>query len=388
MSDASLYQPMTELCDSLQNDAAGMEFVLIMNNQPWSFEVPPGASVCRTLYSHWRQQFPSPMSYDEFKSMLLARQAGSTIFFQPPRPVIILYAPDKHTPYELRVNGLVFRPSDRPPENTGRSTVMFFHSESGSRCAIKLVKRGIDQRYDAKLTQELYRNAQINSLGMSAQCTDHIVHLKYHETTPDGEYEALVMEAFDTDLARLLLAEHMVIPPLFEHVLGLMHAVLYATQCFHDKNIILTDIKPMNIVLNAEPFKMALIDFDALTEAGPDGIATSSILGMTPGFESMESIMSGVGSFDNDVFAIGMTLYVIITLDDPTPLQTVEDFQSPTYQQLVKQMTDQMNARMVWWYSKKEREAIVRLFLQMIDFVPNRAKIPALLEDIEGLQEW
>jgi serine/threonine protein kinase len=384
MSDPYPYQPMTEICDSLSNNAAGMRFLLVKDNQPWEFEVPPGSSVCRTLYSYWIQKYPSPMSYEEFKSMLLARADGSTIFFQPPRSVIIIYAADKHTPQELRVNGVVFLPSNRQPEFTSRSMVLFYHSESGPRCAVKLVKRGIDHLFDAKIAQELYRNDQINSLGLSARCADHIVRLIYHETTPDGEYEALVMEAFDTDLAHILYSEHKANPPPFEVVMKLIHAVLYATQCLHDKNIIVTDIKPLNIVLNTAPFKVALIDFDSLTEAGPDGVGTSRYIGGTKGFESLDSILSGVGSFDNDVFAIGMTLYVIITMHEPTPLQNVEDFQSPIYQQTVQQMIDLMNARM-WWYTPQQRDIIVRLVLQMIEFVvSNRAKIPALLEYING----
>jgi hypothetical protein len=72
-------------------------------------------------------------------------------------------------------------------------------------------------------------------------------------------------------------------------------------------------------------------------------------------------------------------------MHEPTPLQNVEDFQSPIYQQTVQQMIDLMNARM-WWYTAQQRDIIVRLVLQMIEFVvPNRAKIPALLNDVDKI---
>jgi hypothetical protein len=74
--------------------------------------------------------------------MLLAHQEGSSIIFEPPRSVIIMYATDKHTPLEVILNGVVFRPSNRAWMVTERGQVIFFQGGSGSATAVKVVKRG------------------------------------------------------------------------------------------------------------------------------------------------------------------------------------------------------------------------------------------------------
>lgn len=194
------------------------------------------------------------------------------------------------------------------------------------------------------------------------------------------------MEGFDLDLFTYLYTEYSDKAPDFDMVLKLMYAVLYGTQCLHEKNIILTDIKPLNIVLNKDPFRVALIDFDSLRDATFDGSAlVDESVASTEGFVSMEALRSRWLSFDNDVFAIGMTLFQIITFIDPPPLKTLEDFKYPKYQQTVKKMIKYMNQRMSR-YSQTERNVIIHLFSQMTAFLPHRAKIPDLLQQIESMQ--
>jgi serine/threonine protein kinase len=385
------FRRVNDLCTNLNNNADGLEFFLDMGGKLWSFEVPVGSSVCRTLYSLWIDNFPGPMSYDEFKLTLLARQEGSSLIFNPPRPVIIIYAIDKHTPVEVIIKGDVFRPSSKPSIYTQRSQALFYQSESGSWTVVKLAKRGnindpfnkTNRENAIRLERELQKNEQINALKLSPECDARIVRLTHHEPTPDGEFEALVMEGFDVDLFRHLQREYSDRPPAFEDVLKLIHTVLYGTQCLHEKNLILTDIKPLNIVLTKKPFRVGIIDFDGLLDAGPGGTAEEEIANSS-GFVSMETLRSGRMSFDNDVFAIGMTLFQIITLIDPPPLRTQEDFQQPRYQEIAEQMLNYMNQRMAH-YDQENRDTIVQLYLKMTAFLPFRAKIPDLLTEIESM---
>jgi serine/threonine protein kinase len=206
----------------------------------------------------------------------------------------------------------------------------------------------------------------------------------HHDTTPDSQFVVIVMQAFDTDLGSLLDAEFSQQPPPFSTVLWILQELLKATDCFHKQNIILNDIKHLNIVLNRDPPKLAMIDFDNISIAGPDG--TSLTPGnSTLGFASWESIVSQRGSFKNDVFAIGMTLFQVITPSKDAvdlPFVTREDFEPYTYHEKMQTSIVRMRWRMKN-YTQEQVEVIVRLFANMVAFAETRWTIPELLEFVQ-----
>ena len=101
-------------------------------------------------------------------------------------------------------------------------------------------------------------------------------------------------------------------------VFSYLNQILDALSAIHTKNLWHLDIKPANILVSKGT--IILIDFGASKHIDRNStITTSSALAFTPGFAAPEQLQCDMGKFGpwTDFYALGATLYQIITLHTP-----------------------------------------------------------------------
>ena len=112
-----------------------------------------------------------------------------------------------------------------------------------------------------------------------------------------------------------------------QEVLSILSQMLDALNTIHQHGLLHMDIKPANIMID-QSGKCTLIDFGASKQSAvSDGATTSSTLAYTPGYAPMEQIG---GSSDRwgpwtDFYALGATLYNLLTNENPGNLDIEED---------------------------------------------------------------
>jgi len=117
------------------------------------------------------------------------------------------------------------------------------------------------------------------------------------------------------------------IPFSEQEVLSILSQMLDALNTIHQHGLLHMDIKPANIMID-QSGKCTLIDFGASKQsAASDGATTSSTLAYTPGYAPVEQIG---GSSDRwgpwtDFYALGATLYNLLTNENPGNLDIEED---------------------------------------------------------------
>ena len=112
-----------------------------------------------------------------------------------------------------------------------------------------------------------------------------------------------------------------------KEVLSILSQMLDALNTIHQHGLLHMDIKPANIMID-QSGKCTLIDFGASKQSAvSDGATTSSTLAYTPGYAPVEQIG---GSSDRwgpwtDFYALGATLYNLLTNENPGNLDIEED---------------------------------------------------------------
>ena len=112
-----------------------------------------------------------------------------------------------------------------------------------------------------------------------------------------------------------------------QEALSVLTQMLDALETIHEAGLQHMDIKPANIMID-QSGKCTLIDFGASKQsAASDGATTSSTLAYTPGYAPVEQIG---GSSDRwgpwtDFYALGATLYNLLTNENPGNLDIEED---------------------------------------------------------------
>ena len=117
-------------------------------------------------------------------------------------------------------------------------------------------------------------------------------------------------------------------------VLGFLDQVLDALTETHRHSIWHLDIKPGNLMMDADG-KLTLIDFGAskLTDATGDH-STSSMMAYTPGYapiEQMEQRLEAIGAH-TDFYALGATLYNLLTSQNPPERSLIDDYGDDAFQ--------------------------------------------------------
>ena len=112
-----------------------------------------------------------------------------------------------------------------------------------------------------------------------------------------------------------------------QETLSVLTQMLDALKSIHEAGLLHMDIKPANIMIDNKG-KCTLIDFGASKQPSvSDGATTSSAMAYTPGFAPTEQIG---GSSDRwgpwtDFYALGATLYNLLTNKNPGDLDIEED---------------------------------------------------------------
>ena len=112
-----------------------------------------------------------------------------------------------------------------------------------------------------------------------------------------------------------------------QEALSVLTQMLDALKSIHEAGLLHMDIKPANIMIDNKG-KCTLIDFGASKQPSvSDGATTSSTMAYTPGYAPTEQIG---GSSDRwgpwtDFYALGATLYNLLTKENPGELDIEED---------------------------------------------------------------
>jgi serine/threonine-protein kinase len=111
-------------------------------------------------------------------------------------------------------------------------------------------------------------------------------------------------------------------PLSVEEATWMLHDVARAVGYAHGKGVVHCDLKPDNIMLDAEHGRAVVMDFGAaFLRAKPDIVPAGTVVGTAP-FMSPEQIHGQRGDARSDVYALGVTAYFAVTgrvpFDGPT----------------------------------------------------------------------
>jgi serine/threonine protein kinase/HAMP domain-containing protein len=112
-----------------------------------------------------------------------------------------------------------------------------------------------------------------------------------------------------------------------EELLTLLLPLLDGLAVVHNTGYLHRDIKPDNIYVREEDGSLVLLDFGAAlqTAAGSDGMSGV----VTPGYGPIEQYENGNQGPWTDIYAIGATLYAMVTGKKPPPAPTRLDAEDP-----------------------------------------------------------
>ncbi|HEY3999325.1 MAG TPA: serine/threonine-protein kinase [Candidatus Xenobia bacterium] len=95
--------------------------------------------------------------------------------------------------------------------------------------------------------------------------------------------------------------------------------LLDALQYLHDRSVVFRDLKPANIMVDAQE-RVHLIDFGIARACGPQVATASCLRGTgTPGYAPVEQYYGSSTDPRSDVYALGATLYTLLTGHEPPP---------------------------------------------------------------------
>ena len=158
--------------------------------------------------------------------------------------------------------------------------------------------------------------------------------------------------------------------PLSEkEAIGHIRAVGEALEYIHAKHINHLDVKPGNIMLSHADHHIYLLDFGLSKQYDADGNQTSSTpVGISHGYAPIEQYSpSGVKGFSpqTDIYALGATLYYLLTGIIPPPAGELQDselaFPNTVSSSMRKAITEAMKPR------KSQRPQDINAFLRLLE---------------------
>ena len=153
----------------------------------------------------------------------------------------------------------------------------------------------------------------------------HIVHV--HDLFDENGTSYYVMDLIEgQSISSILKQTKKAIPENL--AFDILHQVLDALQVVHEEGIWHLDLKPGNIMLDKKG-TVVVIDFGASKQLSTSEgyTSTSSAMCYTPGYAPSEQIdqnMERIGPW-TDFYALGATLYNIITLNQPPSVSEIMD---------------------------------------------------------------
>src|SRR6266550_8863704 len=179
--------------------------------------------------------------------------------------------------------------------------------------AVKLMRKDLTE--DAKVLESFYREAR----ACAALNHTNIIHIYTFDEFEGQLY--LVMELADRGSLDTKIEQQGRLSEL--HVLDIGTKVASALDTALKHNLLHRDIKPGNILFNAEG-EPKLVDFGLAREAEDDS-ADQAVIWGTPYYVAPEKIRREREDFHSDMYSLGGTLYHAITGHVPFEAPTVEE---------------------------------------------------------------
>ncbi|MDQ0427817.1 serine/threonine-protein kinase [Planomicrobium stackebrandtii] len=185
----------------------------------------------------------------------------------------------------------------------GMSNVYLAHDMILDRdIAIKIL------RYDFSNEEELRRRFQREALSTTSLAHPNIVNI--FDVGEDGSIHYLVMEYVPGKTLKDYIIEHSPVSP--ERAVEIMKQLTSALAHAHHNQIVHRDIKPQNILMDAEG-NVKISDFGiAMALSATSYTQTNSVLG-TVHYLSPEQARGGMANKKSDIYSLGIVMYELIT---------------------------------------------------------------------------
>ncbi|EIM07748.1 Serine/threonine-protein kinase prkC [Planococcus antarcticus DSM 14505] len=185
----------------------------------------------------------------------------------------------------------------------GMSNVYLAHDMILDRdIAIKIL------RYDFSNEEELRRRFQREALSTTSLAHPNIVNI--FDVGEDGSVHYLVMEYVPGKTLKEYIMEHSPVSP--ERAVEIMKQLTSALAHAHHNQIVHRDIKPQNILMDAEG-NVKISDFGiAMALSATSYTQTNSVLG-TVHYLSPEQARGGMANKKSDIYSLGIVMYELIT---------------------------------------------------------------------------
>jgi serine/threonine protein phosphatase PrpC len=128
----------------------------------------------------------------------------------------------------------------------------------------------------------------------------------------------------DTLARHIDVGEHFLVPDIISNGIKLIRAV----AALHRRSILHRDIKPQNIHIGSDA-ELRLFDFGVAQSGMEESESIKSIKAGTPSYLAPEQFDGAAASVQTDLYAIGVTLYYLLTRH--YPYGEVEAFQKPRF---------------------------------------------------------
>ncbi|WP_033543696.1 Stk1 family PASTA domain-containing Ser/Thr kinase [Planococcus sp. CAU13] len=185
----------------------------------------------------------------------------------------------------------------------GMSNVYLAHDMILDRdIAIKIL------RYDFSNEEELRRRFQREALSTTSLAHPNIVNI--FDVGEDGSMPYLVMEYVPGKTLKEYIIEHSPLQP--ERAVKIMKQLASALAHAHHNQIVHRDIKPQNILMDADG-NVKITDFGiAMALSATSYTQTNSVLG-TVHYLSPEQARGGNATKKSDIYSLGIVMYELLT---------------------------------------------------------------------------
>ena len=217
---------------------------------------------------------------------------------------------------------------------------------------------------------------------------DHIV--KVYDLFEENGTAYYVMDLVDGESLKDRL--HRTNKPLTEaEVNDLLPQILDGLKAIHDMHIWHLDIKPANIMVDKHG-TVKLIDFGASKQqSGTDGTTLSSAICYTMGYAPSEQMAQEYEEFGpwTDFYALGATLYKLLTLQNPPSVTKVSDDESEDkHEALPMPGVSAKTRRLIAWMMQDKRkrrpQSAAEILVQMAEDDDVTVVVEPTLDDSEN----
>ncbi|ESU40288.1 Ankyrin repeat protein, partial [Giardia duodenalis] len=150
--------------------------------------------------------------------------------------------------------------------------------------------------------------------------------LKYHQVLTEGDFLYVVMDRYDGDLQHFIADHRRTQKPIpRESMLSIMRQLADALAYVHAPykvnergdvlpGIVHRDLKPANVLMSKDGEHVAIADFGLCKDAQHDG----GTLAGTKAYMAPETLLSNKTSRASDIWALGVIIYELVTLELPS----------------------------------------------------------------------